>query len=59
MIRMDPRIVDSLKAELKVQRDRISAMAKGSQQRQSAEEHLVQLEEQYRRVTTGLQGVAQ
>lgn len=58
-LRVDPRIVESLNAELKVQRDRIQLYAKGSQQRNDAEAHLRQLEDQYKRVTAGLMGVAQ
>lgn len=56
-IRMDPRIVESLKAELKVQRDRIPTLT--GNQRDAAQAHLAQLEEQFKRVTNGVMGVSQ
>lgn len=58
-LRIDPRVVDSLKAELQVSRDRIAALPKGSQQRISAEDHLKQLEEQFKRINAGYMGTPQ
>lgn len=59
MIRLDPRIVTSLQAEIQVQKDRVVALPKDSQQRAAAEQHLKQLEDQFRRIDAGHMGVAQ
>lgn len=59
MIRLDPRIVTSLQAEIQVQKDRVVALPKESQQRAAAEQHLKQLEDQFHRIGAGHMGVAQ
>lgn len=58
-LRIDPRIIESLEAQLKVARDEIQRYAKGSSQRENAEEQVRQQEKQLQRIRAGYMGTAQ
>lgn len=57
--RVDPRIIESKKAEIAALRDRAVAMPKGSGERTAAEEHLAQLEKQFKQIEAGAFGAPQ
>lgn len=57
--RIDPRIVQSLEAQLKVARDEVLRYAKGTGQRENAEEQVRIQEKQLARVMKGYMGVPQ
>lgn len=58
-LRIDPRILESLEQQLKDARDRSLTYAEGSQQRDAAEAHIRQQEDQLARVKKGAMGVPQ
>jgi hypothetical protein len=58
-LRVDPRIMDALNAQLKAAKDDVLRFAKGTAQRENAEEQVRVQEKQLRRVLAGYQGVAQ
>jgi hypothetical protein len=57
--RIDPRIVESLQAQLKVAKDEVLRYAKGTGQRENAEEQVRVQEKQLARVMKGYMGVPQ
>lgn len=58
-LRIDPRIIESLEAQLKVARDEVLRYAKGTSQRENAEEQVRVQEKQLKRVRAGYMGVSQ
>jgi hypothetical protein len=58
-MRIDPRIIESLKAEISGCEERANLKPKGSPERAAAELHIAQLKDQFRRINAGLMGSPQ